>query len=235
MKTSLMKKIVFLTVACLLSVGLPLQAQEGTPVERVTATQGKTVVIRAGEQVLLEKEITFAGGIKVMTNALFKVNEGKERPLKEGQILSADGTILNPDGSITPAVDHVAMKSGRATLVKDGEPAVLDAEMTLADGTRIMPDGTITSRDGSRRKLLDGQLFKLEGGEIPAQDTILLKDGKVFVQKDGSTLPVAPGRTIMMNDGTKVFGDGTVIMKDGNRITLAEGQLLTVEGVVRRK
>jgi hypothetical protein len=39
----------------------------------------------------------------------------------------------------------------------------------------------------------------------------------------------------MMNDGTKVFGDGTVIMKDGTSRKLAEGEVLTVEGVVTRR
>jgi len=55
------------------------------------------------------------------------------------------------------------------------------------------------------------------------------------VQKDGSVLTLDPGRSIMMNDGTKVTSDGTVIMSDGRTISLAEGQIVTVEGVVRKK
>jgi hypothetical protein len=55
------------------------------------------------------------------------------------------------------------------------------------------------------------------------------------VQKDGSSLTLALGRSLVMNDGTKVMGDGTVIMSDGRTLSLTEGQIVTVEGVVRKK
>jgi len=235
MKTIPIQQIVPLLVGCFLATASPLEAQDEKPVDRVTAKEGKTVVIRGSEQVALEKEVTFSGDIKVLTNALFKVKEGRERTLKEGQVLSAEGTILNSDGSLMPVFDHVVMKNGRVVVVQDGEPTSLDGEMTLADGTRVLADGTVTSHEGTRRKLLDGQMLKLEGGQIPAQDTILLKDGKVYVQKDGSTLEVLPGRTVMMNNGTKVFSDGSVLMRDGKRVTLVEGQVHTIEGVVTRR
>jgi len=83
--------------------------------------------------------------------------------------------------------------------------------------------------------LLDGQFFRLDGRSITAKDSIALNNGKVTVQKDGSLLTVARGRSLMMNDGTKVMGDGTVIMKDGTPRKLAEGETITVEGVVTRR
>jgi hypothetical protein len=90
------------------------------------------------------------------------------------------------------------------------------------------------SRDGKTTRILDGQIFKLDGSALPAKDSATLKDGKVVVQKDGSLLPVQPRQSIMMSDGTKVFGDGSVIMKDGKKVTLSEGQTLVLDGVVRR-
>jgi hypothetical protein len=54
------------------------------------------------------------------------------------------------------------------------------------------------------------------------------------VQKDGSTLSLRPDQSIMMSDGTKVMGNGVVIWRDGNAATLIEGQVLVIEGVVRR-
>jgi hypothetical protein len=38
-----------------------------------------------------------------------------------------------------------------------------------------------------------------------------------------------------MNDGTKVLGDGTVIRFSGEQSKLSEGQILIIEGVVRKK
>jgi ribosomal protein L21 len=55
----------------------------------------------------------------------------------------------------------------------------------------------------------------------------------VIVQKDGSQLTVASGRSITMNDGTKVMGDGTVIRFNGDQTTVKEGQILALEGVVK--
>ena len=72
-----------------------------------------------------------------------------------------------------------------------------------------------------------------DGTPIPALDTISLQHGKVVVQKEGTRLMIQPGRSIMMNEGTKVFGDGRVVSKDGTITNLAEGQILIIEGVVK--
>jgi len=131
-----------------------------------------------------------------------------------------------------PVADHVLMKNGHAVLVKDGESSALTQAMTLGNQTRIEPDGMVRTPDGRSLRLLDGQMYKLDGSPVPTKDTISLKNGKVMVQKDGSAFDVPSGRSLMMNDGTKVFGDGKVIMKDGSRVTLAEGQIIVVTGVV---
>jgi hypothetical protein len=82
-------------------------------------------------------------------------------------------------------------------------------------------------------RVIDGQLFTPDGQAIPAVDTVSMQRGKVVVQKDGSLLTVNQGRAIMMNEGTKVFGDGRVVRKDGQSAQLAEGEVLTVQGVVK--
>src|SRR5436189_234798 len=71
---------------------------------------------------------------------------------------------------------------------------------------------------GVLKRVLDGQLFRLEGGTIPAKDTITLVKGKVTVQKDGSSFTLRPGQIIAMNDGSRVNGDGYYITKDGQRV-----------------
>jgi hypothetical protein len=39
----------------------------------------------------------------------------------------------------------------------------------------------------------------------------------------------------MMNNGTKVMGDGTIIGFNGERSTVTEGQILPLEGIIVRR
>jgi hypothetical protein len=179
-------------------------------------------------------EISLPFNIVVQTNGIFTVKGGKARQLKEGESLGADGMLTKPDGSIVPVLDHISLNRGRVMMVKDGEVSEVNATLRLGDGTVISPDGQITPRVGSPRRLMDGELFRLEGGNLPARDTITMQNGRVSVQKDGSKLDVEAGRTITMNDGTKVFSDGTIIKFNGEKLKVAEGQILELEGVVTR-
>ena len=191
-------------------------------------------MVQEGKPSPMRGEITLSNDVTVKTNATFTVKGGKVRYLKEGQSLSRDGTLLSPDGTSTPVVDHVTMKAGKAVLVKDGESQALESEIVLGNGTRVSPDGAVIFPTGTKTRLLDGQLLKSEGGTLPVRDTITLRGGRVIVQKDGSALTIGLNQSIMMSDGTKVLGNGTVIEKSGEKIQLSEGQILIVEGVVRR-
>ena len=216
----------------LLLGGAGAQAASSPPVERVLKKEAKMLVAQNGQNTEMKEQILLPNDIKVMTNGTFRVQGGKERTLAEGQSISSDGWLASPDGSLMPVVDHILMKNGHALLVKDGESSALTQAMTLGNQTRIEPDGSVQTPDGRLLRLLDGQMYKLDGSLIQTKDTISLKNGKVMVQKDGSAFDVPSGRSLMMNDGTKVFGDGTVVMKDGSRVTLAEGQIIVVTGVV---
>jgi hypothetical protein len=98
----------------------------------------------------------------------------------------------------------------------------------------VTPDGKITPRGKSERRLLDGELFKLDGSSLPARDTITMQNGQVIVQKDGARLKVDKERSITLNDGTKVFGDGTIMKTNGEKTAVTEGKIIALEGVVVR-
>ena len=227
------------SVVGILMLGLALMATRlpgGSPREAdsVSLRSGQMLALRDGKISPLEGTIKFPNDLKVETNGTFTVKSGKPRKLAEGQSLSRDGTLTSSDGSSAPVVDHLAMKAGKVVIVKDGQSAPLGSPITLPDGTRVTADGGVTFATGKATRLLDGQLLKLDGGTLPAKDTVTLQKGNVVVQKDGSRLPIAKTQSIMMSDGTKVFGDGTVVWKNGNALRLSEGQILEIEGVVRR-
>ncbi len=208
-----------------------LHAEKAVSVERVLFKDKAVWAVKGGASVLLTNEITLPLEIKVMTNGTYRVKGGKERPFAEGQVLGADGMLVSPDGTIKPVFDHVGVVGGKPVIMKDGDVSALEADTDLPGAGRVTPDGYLISKSGVRRKLLDGEIIDLTGQAISVSDSVVLKNGKVIVQKDGASFEVAPGRNLMMNDGSKVFGDGTVVMKDGTKVVLVPDEILKLEGV----
>src|SRR5262245_29337157 len=100
--------------------GAAFAAPAASPIDRVTKKGDKVMAVRDGRSEELLENITFPGDIKVSTNGTFQVSQGKERTLKEGEILDKEGTLTSPDGTVQPVVNHLAMKNGRIVVVKDG-------------------------------------------------------------------------------------------------------------------
>lgn len=235
-----LKMLLGIGALCLGFFGLvcpAFSAEPASKVDRVVMKDGKASVPGkdGGKLVPLDKELDLTATIKVGTNGTFTVNKGKPRELKEGQVLSKDGMLLSPDGKLEPVIDHAVMSKGKMIIYQDGTGTPLTREITLANGTRIDPSGTVRTFDGKLRRLIEGQMFELNGTVVPAKDTVALLKGTVVVQKEGEQYDIQRGRTIMMNDGTKVFGDGYIVKRDGTKVALAEGQVLTLEGVAFKK
>ncbi len=222
-------------ILVLLTICGALATAADKPAERAMLKDGKMLIVQQGKTVPMENNVVLPHSIKVSTNATFTVNDGKPRKLKEGQVLDSEGMLTSPDGSVAPVLDHVAMKNGKLLMVVDGESSPVDREISFPDGSKILPDSTLRTPDGRLRRLIDGDLLTIGGQPLPTTDTISLQNGRVVVQKDGSLLTLRPDQTIMMNDGTKAFGNGTVVKKDGSTINLGDGQILKVEGVVSSK
>jgi hypothetical protein len=191
-----------------------------------------TLLQQHGEWVPMTEDLAMGAGIKVFTNGTFQIEEGKVRTLKEGQMLRADGFLLNPDGSTMPVFDHLSMK-GVVTIFRDGEGAPLGGSFTFPDGSNVNSDGTYTRPSGRNSRLVDGQLLKLDGTPIDGLDTINMNNGRVMVYKGGALISVEPASNILigMYDGTRVTGDGMVTRMDGSTKQLTEGQTIPVPGV----
>jgi hypothetical protein len=230
--------IIWTVLAALGCVGITAatgQTTDASSVQRVTAQDRKLLVSTGGQFTVTTNLVKLPFDIVVSTNLTYRVGEGKDRPLKDGQVLNADGTLLNPDGTTHPVYDHVTMNRNRILVMRDGDYSPLTGPLKLGDGSQISPDNYLRKPTGERFRLLDGQVFRLSGAAVAGKDTISLVNGQVVVQKDGSSFKVPHGSTLMMNDGTKVFGEGYALKRDGSRVTLVEGQTLTVEGVVVRR
>ena len=192
----------------------------------------RTIMARAeGKDFQSTNLVVLPGGVKVRTNGVFTVGAGKERQLLEGQRIDVTGMLASPDGTVVPVSDHLILRSGRLNLVKDGESKTTTSNYRLADGTSISPDGTVSGADRRIRRLLDGQVFKLDGSTLSAVDTVTRIKGEIVLQKDGGRVSLSPTQKIMMSDGTRVSGDGTVTRPDGTKTVVKEGEVLRIEGV----
>ena len=217
----------FLPVVCAPS----LQAQTNNPADGVTVKGEEVYCIRGEQLEVLTDNLKLSSDIEVKTNGYFKVGNGQERKLEEGQVLRRDGWLLNRDGSVWPVFDYVAMKEGKVIVVRDGRAETLTAPTTFPGNLKIAPDGTCVYPNGSSARLVDGQLFRLDGTSIPAKDTVTLKDGRVVVQKSGTLITLMPSQIMGMNDGTRVRWDGAIMNQDGTMTQLREGQTVLIAGV----
>ena len=229
-----MKTLKFTGLGLLVTFSLAAAPMVG--VEKVQFRDNKVFAWQNGSVVEAITEVALPFDILVQTNGVFTVNGGRERRLSEGDILGRDGMLLKPDGSILAMMDHVTMNRGQVLRSEDGDAAAPRETMQLGDGTTLRPDRKIVTPQGNASWLLDGELLKPEGGSLRARDTITMQNGRVMVQKDGTMLVLDPARSITMNDGTKVMGDGTIIsFLSGAQTKLAEGQVHVIEGVVVRR
>jgi hypothetical protein len=230
MKRTLAQSVVISQLFLAVGTGV-LFAQPDAAIQAVKCVGEDVLVERGGHWEPLAAEVTLPGGITVSTNGTFQVNEGKARPLKEGQVLRADGNLLSADGSIMLVLDHIAMSKGKVMVFRDGEAAVQESPLTLPDGSVINPDGSYTRPNGRRSRLVDGQLLTLDGSALPAVDTVTLSDGKVVVYKDGALFSLSfPTQIMGLFDGRRVRGDGAILALDGTFTNLTEGQTITVPG-----
>lgn len=210
-----------------------LHGQAAPPPEPVTGValkQGKVYASKDGSGIEITNDVLVAQLAVVRTNGVYTVGKGKERKLREGESIGPDGMLSSPDGTVTPIVDHLFVNGGRVLVVKDGTATPLVGEYALPDASKVTSDANLRARDGKIRRLLDGQLIKLDGKLLPVTDTVSLQGGKVVLYKDGARVELRRGQYMAMSDNSRVSGDGYVIRGDGTRVALKEGEILKLEG-----
>ena len=127
-------------------------AAETNVVDRVQFQGGQVLTWPGGKVLLAPNEAGLPFDVLVKTNGTFTVQRGKMRTLLAGESINKDGTLTKPDGSTQPVMDHVTLRRGLVTVVRDGEAAAASGPVPLADGTTIYPDGKVTSRSGATRR-----------------------------------------------------------------------------------
>ena len=137
------------------------------------------------------------------------------------------------------SAEAVTCRTNTSLLQRGGELTPLTEELTMPGGIEVFTNGTFRVKEGKTRLLkegeilrADGYLVKPDGAVMPVFDHIAMSKGRVMVFKDGEDEALSAPLT---------FPDGSVINPDGSywrpagsygrRSRLAEGRLLTLEGV----
>jgi hypothetical protein len=129
--------------------------------------------------------------------------------------------------------DHYAMRNGEFRVCREGVESRVASPILLPSGERIDSAGWIRRPNGSSTRLIDGELMALNGQPLPSWDLVSKPDGQLRIQKEGALVVVPTGRSLMMNDGTKVLTDGTLLSPSGDRRTLSMGEYVLLPGVRR--
>ena len=115
-----------------------------------------------------------------------KTNDGMNKSADEKDIQNSNGNInnmrSNPDKALIAPIhgqtnsDGVMMTDGKMMVMKNGQTTRMSREMTMANGVKIMSNGTIIQKDGSRRRLKEGQHMDMVGMITPVNDSEMKKD-----------------------------------------------------------
>src|ERR1051325_6598444 len=89
--------------------------------------------------------------------------------------------------------------------------------------------GVVFAQKGQRKKAPPQSLVMAQ--EIQKGDSVLMKEGSVWLIKDGKRTVVGTEITI---GGTKVKADGSVLFKDGTTAILQEGDIILADGRLKR-
>lgn len=229
-----MRTVIRYALLSLALIPFSIPAQELKNLDYITLKSGEVLVVKGDVSEKLDKDLALPGGLSVSTNGIVKV-DGKEVELKDAQKLTLDGYWLGDDGLLVPFQDHYTLKDGKVYFVQNGMFKPVNEDVVFKNGIRLKTDGTINTSSGMVVRLQSGQMLSPDGEPLQAKDHVIMKDGKLQIQRDGAIVTLAPGTLMGMSDGTKVKSDGTIITHSGQTFVLKEGERLTLDGAAMPK
>ena len=219
---------------------IPLPLEMGIPpLDGVFLENGMVYHLQNGERSAVTIPQSLGSSYEVRPDGSILLKEGSPvRRLVEGELFCSDGTLIRANGESAPVQDHVVRKIGALESVANDQANPIGAGHRLTNGTILLDYGKMILPDGTYSHLADGQILSPDGSEIQAWDTVTFRDGKVSLYKDGAIIELASGRSMRMNDGTLVTGDGTVARRTAEsgwqevRAQLSDGSILRLPGPI---
>jgi len=149
----------------------------GTARDGFYTRDSKIYMVRNGVTTLVEREILFPNGLRVLPNGTVTLRDGRETTLLLKQWLDFQGSLedLSAQPVPPPPIAAVARESGvsnrdgitisgaEAFITRNGVTQKLIADVRLPNGVIAKPDGTIVLANGEKVSLRPDQVLDLQG------------------------------------------------------------------------
>jgi hypothetical protein len=208
---------------------------------------GKMMLVKDGEPQILQNDVTFANGSKLLKHGHMTKKDGTKHILKEGEKLDTDGNfIVDKSKADYDEKNNIVMKQGKMVQVKDGKDILMTSEVLMPDWSKIYPDGTVEKQNGTKTKMKEGERFNMEGEPMAKINTgytggpVVASTNKTTstnttVTTTNTTTPAATQTVITMKAGKLIIQMGAKEIPMSKERILNNGTKIMTDGVVNRK
>ena len=136
------------------------------------------------------------------------------------------------------AADGVTVKDKKVFAMQGDKLEILSTNINLPFDVEVSTNGTFKiGDDGKERQIQEGQVVRNDGwllnpdGSIePVFDHVVMKDGRVYVVRDGEATVIS--KPFVFPNNISVGPDGTGSGLPGGRSRLQDGQLFRMDGTL---
>ena len=133
-------------------------------------------------------------------------------------------------------VDGVTVKDNQVLAVRGDKLDPLTEDITFPSDIEVSTNGTFkVGKEGKERKLVDGQVVRRDGwlldpdGAVqPVVDHVAMKNGRVYVVRDGQATAITA--TMTFPNGMSIGPDGYGSGLPGGQTRMQDGQLFHLNG-----
>jgi hypothetical protein len=206
---------------------------------------GKMMLVKGGEPQILQNDVAFANGSKLLKHGHITKKDGTKHILKEGEKLDTEGNfIIDKSKADYDEKNNIVMKQGKMVQVKDGKDLPMTSEILMPDWSKIYPDGTVEKQNGTKTKMKEGERFNMEGETMSKINTgytgspVVASTNKTTsttTVTNNTTAPSATQTVITMKGGKLIIQMGAKEIPMSKERILNNGTKIMTDGVVNRK
>ena len=175
---------------------------------------GKMMFVKDGEPQILQQDVTFANGSKLLKHGHVTKKDGAKHVLKEGEKLDLEGNfIVDRSKSEYDEKNHIVLKMGKMVQVKDGKDIPMTSEVLMPDWSKIYPDGTVEKQSGTKTKMKEGERFNMEGEAMAKLNTGYTGPGPVTASTNKAPVTTATTTTTTATTTTPATTQTLITMK----------------------
>jgi len=205
---------------------------------------GKMMLVKDNDPQILQQDVTFANGSKLLRHGHIAKKDGTKHILKEGEKLDMDGNfIVDRTKTDYDEKNNIVMKMGRMIQVKDGKELPLTSEILMPDWSKIYPDGTVEKQNGTKTKMKEGERFNMEGESMAKLNTgytgapVVASTNKTTAATTAATTttPASTQTVIVMKNSKLIIQMGAKEIPMSKERILNNGTKIMTDGTINRK